>query len=302
MVGPLPVAAVVLNWNNYDDTRACLESLRSLTPGVERTVVVDNGSTDGSGDRIAEEFPDVELCFTGENLGFGGGMNAGIEHATDDDVEYLWLLNNDVLFPEKGVLSELCAVLDRKPDVAGVSPLIREYPETDDVWFWRGFIDWDCANAAHDPPEAYGQETDRLVSNDYITSCAFLVRASLAERVGGLPTEYFLYYEDVDFCVRLRDEGYRLLTVTDTVVHHRVSASTGTVKGPLPAYYLARNRIRFARKFDDKVGDTFYPGYALWVLTRLKWYFTSREYESTVALLRGAVDGLRGYTGEGLYP
>jgi GT2 family glycosyltransferase len=302
MADALPVAAVVLNWNSYDDTRACLESLRSLTPGVKRTVVVDNGSTDGSGDRIAEEFPDVEVRFTGENLGFGGGMNAGIERATAEDIEYLWLLNNDVLFPEKGVLSELCSVLDRKPDVAGVSPLIREYPETDDVWFWRGFIDWDRANAAHDPPGAFDGETDRLVSNDYITCCAFLVRASLVERVGGLPTEYFLYYEDVDFCARLRSEDYRLLTVTDTVVHHRVSASTGTVKGPIPAYYLARNRIRFARTFDDRVADTFYPWYAVGILTRTKWYFTSREYESIVALLRGAVDGLRGCTGKGPYP
>jgi GT2 family glycosyltransferase len=302
MVGPLPVAAVVVNWNNYDDTRACLESLQSLTPGVKRTVVVDNGSTDGSGDRIAEEFPDVEVCFTGENLGFGGGMNAGIDRATADDIEYLWLLNNDILFREKGVLSDLCSVLDGKPGVAGVSPLIREYPETDDVWFWRGFIDWDSAYAAHDPPGAFEKETDRLVSNDYITCCAFLVRAPLVKRIGGPPTEYFLYYEDVDFCARLREEDYRLLTVTDTVVHHRVSASTGSVKGPVPAYYLARNRIRFARKFDDRVGDMFYLWYALWGLTSIKWYFTSREYKSIVALLRGAVDGLRGHTGKGPYP
>ena len=301
MADDLPVAAVVLNWNNYDDTRACLESLQSLVPGVKHTVVVDNGSTDESGERIDEEFPGVEVRFTGENLGFGGGMNAGIEHATAEDIEYLWLLNNDVLFPEKGALSELCSVLDRKPDVAGVSPLIREYPETDDVWFWRGFIDWNRANAAHDPPEAYDQETDRLVLNDYITCCAFLVRASLVERAGGLPTEYFLYYEDVDFCVRLGAE-HRLLTVTDTVVYHRVSASTGSVTGPVPAYYLARNRIRFAREFDDRVDDVFYPRYAIWILTRAKWYFTSRKYESIVALLRGAVDGLRGRTGKGPYP
>lgn len=302
MAKDLPVAAIVLNWNNYDDTRACVESLQSLTPGVKHTVVVDNGSTDTSGERIDEEFPHVQVCFTGENLGFGGGMNAGIECAITDDIEYLWLLNNDVVFPEKEILSELCSVLEDRPDVAGVSPLIREYPETDNVWFWRGFIDWDRGNAAHDPPAAFDQETDTLVSNDYITCCAFLIRSSVVEQTGGLPPDYFLYYEDVDFCARLRENEYRLLTVTDTVVHHQVSASTGSTKGPIPAYYLARNRILFARKFDGKIGNNFYLWYVFSIVTRLKWYLTSREWESVVALLWGAVEGLRGRTGKGLYP
>lgn len=303
MAETLPVAAVVLNWNNYDDTRACVESLQSLNPGTEHIVVVDNGSIDGSGERIDEEFSDVEVQFTGENLGFAGGMNAGIEYALDTAVDYLWLLNNDVVFWEKDVLTSLCTTLDRHDDVAGVSPLIREYPETDDVWFWRGFVDWNRRYAAHDPPGEFEPEAiGEFVSNDYITCCAFLVRASLVKQHGGFPTNYFLYYEDVDFCTRLREEGYRLLTVTDAVVHHRVSASSGSAIGPIPAYYLARNRVLFARRFNEKVGDAFYLWYALGILDRLKWYALYREWESITALLHGVIDGLRGRTEKGPYP
>lgn len=301
MAETLPVAAVVLNWNNYADTHACVESLRSLDPGVDTIVVVDNGSTDGSGERLDEEFPEVEVRFTGENLGFAGGMNDGIDAALDD-AEFVWLLNNDVVFLEEDVLTSLCGTLDRD-DVAGVSPLIRKYPETDDIWFWRGFVDWDRGYAAHDPPGAFdAQEVGEYVSNNYIPCCAFLVRASLVEERGGLPTDYFLYYEDVDFCTRLRDDDYQLLTVTDAAVHHRVSASSGSDTGPIPAYYLARNRILFAREFDEKVSDAFYQWYTLGILDRLKWYVMCREWESVTALLRGVADGLRGRTGKGPYP
>lgn len=303
MDSSLPVAAIVLNWNSYEDTRACVESLQKLNPGVRRIIVVDNGSTDESGERIKDEFTDVEVLSTGENVGFAGGMTVGIDEAVDDDVEYLWLLNNDVIFPEESTLLRLCSVLDKESDVAGVSPLIREYPETDNIWFWRGFIDWGRGYAAHEPPERFNaEETDDHVSNDYVTCCAFLVRTEVIEEHGGLPTDYFLYHEDVDLGAQLGDEGHRLLTVTDAVAHHRVSASSGDDTGPIPAYYLARNRILFARKFDDRIGHAFYVWYALGVLNRLKWYLMCREWKSIVALLHGVVDGIRGRTGKGPYP
>ena len=130
------LVAVVLSYNGREDTLAALESLR----GIE-SVVVDNGSTDGSPEAVAEAFPDVELIRAGVNLGFAGGNNVGIRRALDRGAEWVLLLNNDAGV-EPGLADALAAAADARPD-AGVLACKVLFADSDRLWY---------AGAGFNPP------------------------------------------------------------------------------------------------------------------------------------------------------
>ena len=109
------VVAVVLSWNGREDTLACLESLR----GVE-TIVVDNGSADGSADAVAERFPDVELIRAGVNLGFAGGNNVGIRRALDRGADWVVLVNNDATVADD-LVAAVVAAAGRQPGAGALA-------------------------------------------------------------------------------------------------------------------------------------------------------------------------------------
>lgn len=295
------VVAVVLNWNNYEDTAECLDSLEGLSyPNVE-TVVVDNGSEDGSGERIEATYPTVDVLFNDENLGFSLGMNRGIEAALNRDPAFVWLLNNDLFVRDELTLGDLVARFDNRPELGAVSPLVYAYPETDDVWFWRGVVDWRRGYAYHEAPPT-DPSGRGLVDSDYVPICSALFRASVFDEVGLLPAGYFIYYEDVDFAVRLTDAGYRVATDTDTSVFHRRWGSSGSHLGPTYSYYGTRNAIRFARTYHDRLG----PLYPLWHLAALVKKLGHRivrpNLPGIVGLLRGVWDGIGQTEGRGPYP
>ena len=126
------LVAVVLSWNGREDTLTCLESLR----GIE-TVCVDNGSSDGSADAVADRFPEVELIRSGVNLGFTGGNNVGIRRALDRDADWVLLLNNDA-FVEPGFAAALAAAAGRHPDAGVLACKVYVTQPPDVLWYAGG--------------------------------------------------------------------------------------------------------------------------------------------------------------------
>ncbi|WP_254279325.1 glycosyltransferase family 2 protein [Haloarcula marina] len=305
------VVAVVLNWNNYDDTAACLDSLADLAYSDLEVVLVDNGSTDGSSERLDAEFPDVDVLYTGENLGFGAGNNVGIRHARERGADYVWILNNDVLVPDADLLADLVAAMEADPTVGVLTPTVTAYPETDAVWFERGYLNPWTGNAGHEGfrnwyVDGHGgvpePDDEGLLDNDYLPFCSALVRTDVFDAVGLYPEEYFLYYGDVNYSARIRRAGYRLATDTATEIYHRESASSD---GPLSAtlsYYLARNRWVFYRRSGDAVYPTFFLLFWWWLFVEGMYRCLHGEFESARALLEGTAAGIRGETGRGPYP
>lgn len=240
------VAVIVLNWNNAPDTLECLESVASLTYGNFETIVVDNGSNDGSPDRILKAHPDAQLLRLHSNLGYGEGNNQGIRFALSRGAEYLLLLNNDTL-AAPDMLCALVGFLEGRPHAAMAGPAVF-CCEPSDVLFAAGSaIDWRRGDTRHrgmfepspgHPALAAPQQVD------FVTGCGVLVRRSFVESAGGLDSTYYLNFEDVEWAVRARRSGFEVWHVPKARLWHKVSATLGR-ESPMNTYYMTRNALLF---------------------------------------------------------
>ena len=233
------VDVVVLNWNGWQDTLACLASLSRLDYPDFRLLVVDNGSTDGSAGKISEAMPWVELLQTGANLGFGGGCNAGIRHALVGDAAYVWLVNSDATV-DSGALSALVKVAEQNPALGSVGSVLHEADKPDliqlrgggRVNFWFGLSRHQTGPGAP----------------DFISGASVLLTRAALEEVGLFDEQtFFMYWEDTDLAFRLRSAGWQLAVADESRIWHKQSATLG--KGsPLLDQYFTQSAVRFFRR------------------------------------------------------
>jgi len=308
------VISIVLNWNGYDDVRRCLRSLQKVSYENHDIFLIDNGSTDGSVEKIKTEFPDITIICNESNLGFSAGNNIGIGRAINQEAEYVWILNNDVVIPSDRILSNMIETMEKYNRISILSPEVKKHPEREELWFDQGVINWSTGAAYHrcnyrwyvHGPAASATSTrlsEDLRPNDYVPLCCALCRTSALSSVGLLPTGYFLYYEDVDLCTQLRENGFDIATDPKECVYHRIAGSSGARKNPTQSYYSARNRVLLAKRHSDRISSLCFPIFYTWViisllLERLPYF----DPHSIIAVFRGVYDGVTHDFGRGPYP
>lgn len=254
----MKLGIVVLNWNGKDVTPRCLDSIyRSSTP-PDAIVVVDNASRDSSAELIREQFPQVVLIENDCNLGFAEGCNTGIRYLLERDFDLVLLLNNDAEV-DPGCLHELKRAAESYP-AAAYTATIYEHGKGEKVWYSGGTISRLTLEARHEAQPADSSGSPR--PTEFITGCCLLFRSEALRKIGLLDTTFFAYYEDVDWCLRAKASGSRLLYVPGAIVHHEVSHSfrkAGSTKDgisrfswaqkrPVVLYLTYRNRLLLARK------------------------------------------------------
>jgi|AntRauMinimDraft_4_1070384.scaffolds.fasta_scaffold00950_5 GT2 family glycosyltransferase len=299
------VFAIVLNWNAYQDTSDCLDSLVEISYDDLRIVVVDNGSKDGSGNKIEEEYPSTEVIYNQSNLGFTGGMNTGIEFALENKADYIWVLNNDITFSNQPeIVNSLTQPLELNEDIKMSSPLILE-SGTDNILFLNGEISMLTGNVTHSDQFLSLSELNiqnQQLSTEHIPLACAMIDASLFNEIGILDDRYFLYFEDVDFSIRAKLSGHKLITIPTVIIEHKVSRSAGNNLDPLYSYYATRNRILLFRKVREIPLSTFLIGYSYWILLLLGNRIVNRRIKSIQALAQGIIDGGMNRSGRGPYP
>jgi len=241
------VAIVIVNWNGKDDTLKCLESLRQATYPTLSVIVVDNGSSDGSLDEIRASFPQVCLIDAGRNLGFSGGSNLGMLRALDAGVDAVLLLNNDtVVAPD--FIEPLVEILFSDESIGAVNSKVYYYSEPNVIWSAGGGVDprTGISYQRHIDEVDKGQ-ADVLTDVDYAVGCAIMVRRDTIEAVGMLDEDFFLYYEEAEWCHRMRGLGYRIVYVPASRVWHNASRTAGAFPHKM-LYYFCRNRLLYLRR------------------------------------------------------
>lgn len=243
------VTVVILNWNGRDDTLACLASVEKITYPNFRVIVVDNGSADNSVAAIRTAFQKVELIETGANLGFSGGNNVGIKRALTLGANYVLLLNNDTEV-DPGLLDAFVSAAERFSDAGAFSAKIYFHAEPDRIWY--AGARWN-ANTSRFEQIGEGMLDDALnfstaCETDYACGCAFFVSANRLHEIGLLDDNFFLYFEETDWCFRARAAGHPSIFVPEAKLWHKVSVSFGGEGSPLALYFVTRNRLLWAKR------------------------------------------------------
>ena len=257
------VTVVVLNWCNEQLTRQCLLSLRACEYSDATVLLVDNGSQDGSGERLRSAFPEVSFLQTGSNHGYTGGNNRGIEWALANGSEYILVLNNDTEVAP-GCVPELVEAAQRHgPGVGGVVPKILYHDAPDRIWYAGGEFSSVRGLGLHwregerDDPGAEGG----VQPVTFMSGCCCLLAARALREVGGFAEELFAYVEDAELSLRFRAAGYDMLYQPGArVLHH--SPPPGSQPSPfqirqrdvnrrwvMARHFPLRQRVRFLARF-----------------------------------------------------
>ncbi len=240
------VTIIVINWNNYDDTKECLNSLGKVTYPDYKIIVIDNNSSDGSGERIKNEFPQYAYIQNKENLGFAEGNNVGIEHALGEKADFVWILNNDVIVKPDSLV-ELVKATEKFDKIGILGSKIYYYPETLKI-FSAGaeIIPWSGKSVSLGQDELDNGQYDKVKEVDYISGCSLFISANMLNEVGLLDKRYFMYYEEADLAVRARKKGWKVMYIPASIIWHK-HASTVKRYNLLSEYYLTRNHLLFTK-------------------------------------------------------
>jgi GT2 family glycosyltransferase len=252
------ISIILVNWNGKNDTIECIKSLLKLEKNnfTFNIIVVDNGSTDGSEHAIVHMYgKKVIIIPNTENLGFAEGNNRGIIHALKMKSSSVWLLNNDTTVHPKA-LSELFnaekkygnGIFGSKIFFSKNHEFHKDRYKKNDlgkvIWYAGGKIDWKNMYASHYGVDEvdHGQFIKNL-ETEFITGCSMYISRDVIDTIGYLDNDYYLYLEDVDFCLRAKQKGYVSRFIPSSIIWHKNAGSTSRPGNRLQEYYLTRNRI-----------------------------------------------------------
>lgn len=234
------VSIVILNWNQWDVTVRCLNSLRLLDYHNFDIIVVDNASEAPPPAEISSILPDTILIRNDANYGFGKGNNPGITCAIKNGAEFIWLLNNDtVVMPD--TLTLLVRKMQESYQIGAAGTEIWDF-DNKRIMVWGGgkvnmrrFYTIHLKSADAAPP-------------DYLTAASILLRAAALKQTGLFDEKFFMYWEDVDLCLRLKKCGWTLAVADGAKVLHMEGCSSESV---VRDCYSFRSVMYFASKYSD---------------------------------------------------
>ena len=242
----LPLVSIItINYNESSVTMDLLESVRALSYTNLEILVVDNASPKDNPDVIKEKYPEVTLIKSEENLGFAGGNNLGVKAAKGD---YLLFINNDTIVPEN-FIQPLVDTLERDPSIGMVSPKIKFHWDASLIQYagYTPMNHWTIRNSSIGYHQKDDGAYDQPGETESIHGAAMMVPKQVVDQVGMMTEIYFLYYEEHDWAAMIKRAGYKVYYQPQAYILHKESLSTGKFS-PLKTYYIARNRIVFARR------------------------------------------------------
>ena len=242
------VAAIVINYNGKEVTLQTLESLVAVDYPELEVIVVDNGSTDDSFDAVEKRFPGVTQVRKEVNEGVACGMNLGVRCALEGDCDYLLILNNDIEVDVQ-MVSELVHVGESEGSVGCVGPKAYYYGDRDRLWSAGGSIRFgESVTSERGMGEEDLGQYDKVQEVDYVNGCAMLVKRRVMERVGLFDPAYFIGVEDADWCMRMKQKGYRCAYTPHAVLWHMVSYTLGTYTASR-TFHTGRSTAIFVRRY-----------------------------------------------------
>lgn len=285
---------------NYNQPIATMEFLRSVKACYSQAdievIVVDNGSLEDYENEFNACFKDIIYIRSVKNLGFAGGNNLGIKYATGD---YIFFVNNDTVFTP-GLLEHLEDTMLANPSIGAISPKIMYFDDPSIIQY-AGFTPmnyYTCSNRCVGQFEVDKKQYDHLIGpTGFAHGAAMMVSRAALDVAGPMPENYFLYYEEMDWCETIRRKGFDIWINTDATIYHKESLAVGK-DSSLKEYFMNRNRILFIRRnastFQRFIFYIYFgilvvprnciryvlkrkPSYIKTLLSAIKWHFVNSK-------------------------
>jgi GT2 family glycosyltransferase len=288
------IGIIVLSFNGGDELQKCLESLvKIITPtGWEaELIIVDNNSEDGSVQKAIRSFPKETFILNPENLGFAGGCNVGIKYCQKHKKDSVLLINQDTEVPDDFLIPLLEQLYSDK-QVGLVGPVINFVNQSKTMYDHGATTHKYLKKSVHINRRSV--ELLDPTQRDFITGCCLLVKMEVFEKIGLLDEQYFLYFEDDDFCLRARRGGYSIWVVPQSQIFHYLS-SANVASSPKVIYYNTRNFLYFLKK--NFSGDVLLP-YIIWSAFKAGFWMLTKP-KIGKATMKGIFDYLSGTMGSG---
>lgn len=289
---------IILNWNGGKYLLSCLNSLRKVKSKIARLefLIVDNNSTDASVKNVIKKFPNIKIIKNLKNLGYSGGNNVGIKYALKQGADYILLLNPDTQVDNKFIDPLLESLEKNKKNGIAGPKTYKKSLSSKLISNAGNFLDRylngkDLGNGKLDK----GQY-DSVFLTDYVSGTAMLIKKIVFKKIGYFDERFFLYYEDVDFCLRAKVKGFESCFVQKSLIFHKGSVNT-VVGSPLHTYYNTRNRLLFLKKYSSLIPKIFEVIKLMKIV--LRFIIKRRKNDKYVLLAIG--DYLLGRFGERVY-
>jgi GT2 family glycosyltransferase len=278
------VVSVILNTNRRRDTLECLRSLQAGDYQPHQAVVLDNASSDGSVAAIRAALPSVAVIELTSNLGYAGNNNVGIQAAMAHGADWILILNEDVVLAPDA-LSWMIAAAAADPAIGIVGPMVYHYDEPTVIQSAGGMLGPRWASQHRGQNQVDVGQFSEPCPVDWVTGCALLVRRAVVEQVGALDPRFFYYWEEVEWCLRARKHGWKVLFAPQARLWHK-GVQRDYRPGPNVTYYATRNRLYLFSKHSAPASAWLHAGW--WILKHLliwtvkpKW-FPLREHRDAM--------------------
>jgi hypothetical protein len=246
MMNPEPfISVIILNWNGKRFLEECIDSVKGQTFRDFETILVDNGSTDGSAEFAEERYGEfIRIIRNRKNLGYTGGNNVGIRSARG---EFIVLLNNDT-WVHPNWLEELVRGVGSDHRVGMWAPKIYSYFKKNQIEAVGELIYWDGLNRARGQYEQDRGQYEEIEEVFFPCGNSGMYRKILFDEIGLFDEDFFAYGDDTDIGIRARMAGWKCLYVPKAILYHKGSGSTGQYS-PFKAFYVERNRFWITVKY-----------------------------------------------------
>lgn len=293
------VSIVLLNYNTSNDLIECINSLDNIKYPNYEIIIVDNCSSETEIRKLDSYFEKRMDCIfikNNKNTGFAGGNNLGIKYALDNKTDYILLLNSDTVVNEDFLNILVDTAEKDKENVAMVTGKILYYPEVNKIWYGGGYIDWKRFVGKHYGEGEYdNKQYDEIKSITFSSGCLMLINVSL-NFDKYLPEEYFMYYEDVDYCARILESGYKIIYNPNAVIYHKIGSSSGGEQSAFTIRWSNRGRYIFLNKYKNKLPKfkfiTIKVKFIVTRIIKIIVLYISGEFEKAKSLYKGLKDAV----------
>jgi len=249
------VAMIILVWNDYKNTKECLESLRKISYSNLEIIVVDNNSSDGSCIQLQKEYKNIKFIFNDENLGYAGGNNRGIEYAISNGADFVFVMNNDVTIDSPSIIDRMLDSYRENPQLGILGPKLLQlswsggfyevsykskyYDIIRKIFLKKQFNKMNINNAA------------TMEIRTVVSGCALMIKRDVIEKIGGFNEEFFMFVEENDLCLRAIKAGFIVgqSNLDETIVRHLGGVSYDKTAA-WKYFLLNRNKFLEFRSFN----------------------------------------------------